>query len=48
VQLGIVACDAEGELVLVNGAARRLLGAELRRATGLDGPLRRALRGERV
>jgi PAS domain S-box-containing protein len=48
VQLGIVACDAEGELVLVNGAARRLLGAELRRATGRDGPLRRALRGERV
>jgi sigma-54 dependent transcriptional regulator, acetoin dehydrogenase operon transcriptional activator AcoR len=48
VEVGIVACDAEGELVLVNGAARRLLGAEVRRATGADGPLRRALRGERV
>ena len=44
---GVVACDADGRIVVVNSEAQRLLGAD-RRLTGPDGPLRRALRGEPV
>jgi PAS domain S-box-containing protein len=42
---GVVVCDASGQLVVVNPHARRLLGDD-GRATGPDGPLQRALRGE--
>src|SRR4051794_12124260 len=45
-ECGVVTCDPDGRIVAVNRHARLLLGDAERAATGADGPLGRALRGE--